>query len=100
MPKSFKIYGAGERPMDLWLPLPMVAEALTNRSPLQGDLHLLARLKKGVTLQQAQAEAQWWIVSLRGNFLKPTEIFLFVCLIGGGQSLNKLVRHSPYCPAP
>jgi len=57
MPKSFKIYGAGERPMDLWLPLPMVGEALTNRSPLQGDLHLLARLKKSVTLQQAQAEA-------------------------------------------
>jgi predicted permease len=55
MPKSFKIYGAGERPMDLWLPLPMVSEEITDR--IRGDLHLLARLKKGVTLQQAQAEA-------------------------------------------
>ncbi len=56
MPKSFKIYGR-ERPMDLWLPLPMAGEALVDRTAQSGDLHVLARLKKSVTLEQAQAEA-------------------------------------------
>lgn len=56
MPKSFKIYGR-ERPMDLWLPLPLAGEALADRSAQNGDLHVLARLKKSVPLEQAQAEA-------------------------------------------
>jgi hypothetical protein len=40
MPKSFKIYGR-ERPMDLWLPLPMVGEAPADRTAQNGDLHVL-----------------------------------------------------------
>lgn len=56
MPKSFKIYGR-ERPVDLWLPLPLAGEALADRSAQNGDLHVLARLKKSVPLEQAQAEA-------------------------------------------
>src|SRR5260370_38377732 len=43
--------------MDLWLPLPMGGEALADRTAQNGDLHVLGRLKKSVTLEQAQAEA-------------------------------------------
>jgi len=53
MPKSFKIYG--DRPMDLWLPLFRAGQSPTDHG--QADLHVLARLKKGVSLEQAQAEA-------------------------------------------
>jgi putative ABC transport system permease protein len=53
MPRSFKIYG--DRPIDLWLPLFEPAEAAIVRG--QADLHVLARLKKEVSLQKAQAEA-------------------------------------------
>ena len=56
MPKSFKVYGR-ERPMDLWLPLAIAGEALADRTAQNGDLHVLGRLKKSVTLEQAQAEA-------------------------------------------
>jgi putative ABC transport system permease protein len=55
MPKSFRSYGAGARPMDLWLPLLMAGEALADRGA--GELHVFGRLKRGVSLQQAQAEA-------------------------------------------
>lgn len=53
MPKSFKIYG--DRPMDLWLSLFPGGQSPSDRA--QADLHVLARLKRGISLQQAQAEA-------------------------------------------
>jgi hypothetical protein len=37
MPKSFKIYGR-ERPMDLWLPLPIAGEALADRTAQNGEM--------------------------------------------------------------
>jgi putative ABC transport system permease protein len=52
MPRSFKTYF--DRPMKLWLPLLEKAQSGSERG--NGDLHILGRLKPGVTLQQAQTE--------------------------------------------
>jgi putative ABC transport system permease protein len=75
MPESFKNYGAGARPMDLWLPLPMAGEALTDRGAR--DLHVLARLKKGITLQQAQAEASVMDHQLAGRYPETDKDLFF-----------------------
>jgi putative ABC transport system permease protein len=53
MPRSFKTYF--DRPMELWLPLLEKGQSASERG--LGDLHILARLKKGTTLQQAQTES-------------------------------------------
>jgi putative ABC transport system permease protein len=53
MPRSFKTYF--DRPMELWLPLVDKGQSATERG--LGDLHILGRLKPGVTLQQAQTES-------------------------------------------
>ena len=53
MPRSFKTYF--DRPMELWLPLLEKGQSASERG--LGDLHILARLKKGITLQQAQTES-------------------------------------------
>jgi putative ABC transport system permease protein len=53
MPRSFKTYF--DRPMELWLPLLEKGPSASERG--LGDLHILGRLKKGVTLQQAQTES-------------------------------------------
>ncbi len=53
MPRSFKTYF--DRPVELWLPLFEQRQSASERG--QGDLHILARLKNGVTLQQAESEA-------------------------------------------
>jgi putative ABC transport system permease protein len=53
MPRSFKTYF--DRPMELWLPLLEKSQSASERG--LGDLHILARLKKGITLQQAQTES-------------------------------------------
>ncbi len=53
MPRSFKTYF--DRPMELWLPLLEKGQSGSDRGV--GDLHILARLKKGITLQQAQTES-------------------------------------------
>jgi predicted permease len=53
MPRSFKTYF--DRPMELWLPLLAKSESASERGV--SDLHILGRLKKGVTPQQAQTES-------------------------------------------
>jgi putative ABC transport system permease protein len=53
MPRSFKTYF--DRPMELWLPLLEKGQSATERG--LGDLHVLGRLKKGVTLQQVQTKS-------------------------------------------
>ncbi len=53
MPRSFKTYF--DRPVELWLPLVEQKQSPSERG--LGDLHILGRLKPGVTLQQAQTEA-------------------------------------------
>lgn len=53
MPRSFKTYF--DRPMELWLPLLAKDQPSSDRG--SGDLHILGRLRKGVTLQQARTES-------------------------------------------
>jgi len=53
MPRSFKTYF--DRPMELWLPLLEKSQSASDRDI--GDLHILGRLRNGVTLQQAQMES-------------------------------------------
>ena len=95
MPRSFKTYF--DRPMELWLPLLEKAQSASERG--LGDLHILGRLKTGMTLQQAQTESAILDHRLAEQFPEPTKICHFAFLTGGLRSPKVRVLHWRYSPA-